>query len=319
MRYQIPWALTALAACWAAVPLAADEPKEEREAGKPAAVKPSADAAESGAKVKVASIFRAADILNLDVRNTKGKDIGSLNDLVIELETGEIRYVALSFGGFAGFNDKLFAVPWKAVKFKFDENDRFLVVDVTEEQLERARGFDENHWPNFADKDWAAQTEKDFNTAEEASQDEAKEAKEPSDAGLEKAGDKVVYDAIFRVSSLKGMEVRNAEDESLGQINELVFDLEQGKVAYVALSHGGVLGVGSKLFAVPFGAFTLKLEADEKFMVLDISAEKLKSAPGFDADHWPDMADRDWAADIDRHYELSRKPAEGKTKTPRRE
>lgn len=290
------WLLASFAAISLAAPLAADD-KAAAQAG-----------AESnaGPKVEVASTFRASDLMAMDVRNKQGKDIGSIEDLVVELKSGEIRYAALSFGGFAGFNDKLFAVPWKAIEFKFDEDDRFLVVDVSEEKLEKAHGFNENEWPNMADEKWAAQADKDFSPADEAQN--STEAKAKKEAGTKREGENIVYDAVYRVSSLKGMEVKNKEGKDLGTIDELVFNVRDGRVAYAALSHGGVLGVGDKLFAIPFEAFTLVHKPDEKFFVLNVSEKKLEAARGFDENDWPDVADADWAAELDKHYEISRKP-----------
>jgi sporulation protein YlmC with PRC-barrel domain len=316
MIRRIPWVAAALSAFLFVLPLAADEKTKPAQAE---------EKSKEGVEVVVAHTFRASDIMDMDVRNTKGKEVGAISDLVVELNSGEIRYAALSFGGFAGFGDKLFAVPWKAIQFKFDEDDHYLVVDVSQEKLENAEGFDEEHWPNVGDPKWAASVDKSFAGAEGEAADKEKdaEAKEEKEAkqsvpdgksGTKTAGDKIVYDAVYRVSSLKGMEVRNEAGKDLGQINELVFDLRKGKVAYAALSHGGVLGVGDKLFAVPFDAFKLKHKADEKFLVLNIPEEKLANAPGFDENHWPDTVDPKWAEEIDRHYEISRKPKDGDVK-----
>jgi hypothetical protein len=71
-------------------------------------------------------------------------------------------------------------------------------------------------------------------------------------------------------------------------------------VAYAVLSFGGFLGMGEKLFAVPWSALTL--DTVNKRFVLDASKERLESAPGFDKDHWPDMADTTWAKEVHDYY-----------------
>jgi hypothetical protein len=43
----------------------------------------------------------------------------------------------------------------------------------------------------------------------------------------------------------------------------------------------------------------------EKRFVLDVSKEQLESAPGFDKDHWPAMADRSWATGVHAHYDVN--------------
>jgi len=94
---------------------------------------------------------------------------------------------------------------------------------------------------------------------------------------------------IMGASSLIGNDVYNNRDENLGDIKEFMLDMETGKIAYAVLSYGGLLGVGEKLFAVPWGALTLDT-VNERF-ILNVEKAKLDVAPGFDSDNWPDRAD----------------------------
>jgi len=79
-----------------------------------------------------------------------------------------------------------------------------------------------------------------------------------------------------------------------------MIDIPAGKVAYAVLSFGGFLGMGNKLFAVPWSA--LRLDEDQKHFILDVDKQKLEGAPGFDQDNWPDMADSSWGARIFSYY-----------------
>ena len=92
---------------------------------------------------------------------------------------------------------------------------------------------------------------------------------------------------INKASKLIGMQVRNTKNENLGKIADLVLDQKSGKVAYAALSVGGVLGVGDKLVAVPFEAFTPNPGQDG--LVLNIDKQRLQQAPGFSQNNWPDL------------------------------
>lgn len=105
---------------------------------------------------------------------------------------------------------------------------------------------------------------------------------------------------VLPANTLIGDHVRNNEGEDLGTIEELMIDLESGRIVYVVLSFGGILGIGDKLFAIPWNA--LNLDPEDNEMVLNVQREKLESAPGFDKEHWPTMADRDWGAEIHSHY-----------------
>jgi len=100
--------------------------------------------------------------------------------------------------------------------------------------------------------------------------------------------------------TLIGDGVVNAANEDLGDIKEIMLDMQTGQVAYAVLSFGGFLGMGDKLFAVPWQA--LHLDTVNKRFVLDIDKAQLQNAPGFDKRAWPDMADAQWAQHIHSFY-----------------
>ncbi|HCO24856.1 MAG: hypothetical protein CME31_20450 [Gimesia sp.] len=67
-----------------------------------------------------------------------------------------------------------------------------------------------------------------------------------------------------RASKLIGMNIENPQGQSLGEINDLVINTSTGEVRYAAVTYGGFLGVGNKMFAVPFEAFNIKQKADSQ-------------------------------------------------------
>ena len=79
-----------------------------------------------------------------------------------------------------------------------------------------------------------------------------------------------------------------------------MIDLDTGRIAYAVLSFGGFLGMGDKLFAIPWGA--LAVDKVEKRFILDVDKERLKLAPGFDKEHWPNMGDRSWGSQVYTYY-----------------
>ncbi|MCS0607100.1 PRC-barrel domain-containing protein [Massilia solisilvae] len=106
--------------------------------------------------------------------------------------------------------------------------------------------------------------------------------------------------ALMGADTLIGDDVVNGNDESLGDIKEIMLDMGTGQVAYAVLAFGGFLGMGEKLFAVPWQA--LHLDTVNKRFVLNIDKERLKTAPGFNPDAWPDMSDITWANQIHSFY-----------------
>ncbi len=105
---------------------------------------------------------------------------------------------------------------------------------------------------------------------------------------------------LMGAHTLTGNDVVNELDESLGDIKEIMLDMRSGRVAYAVLSFGGLLGMGDKLFAVPWSA--LKLDTNNERFVLNVEKSRLESAPGFDRNAWPNMADSSWERGIHAYY-----------------
>lgn len=106
--------------------------------------------------------------------------------------------------------------------------------------------------------------------------------------------------SVLAADTLTGDKVVNRQKEDLGTIQHLMIDLQKGRVAYAVLSFGGFLGMGDKLFAIPWSALTV--DTVERQFVLNVGKDLLERAPGFDKDNWPDMADRTWGTDVSTYY-----------------
>jgi sporulation protein YlmC with PRC-barrel domain len=119
-------------------------------------------------------------------------------------------------------------------------------------------------------------------------------------AEIVKADAEKRYRRVLSASTLDGDSVKNSADEDVGTIKEVMIDIPSGRVAYAVLSVGGFLGIGNRLFAVPWGALTL--DEDRKYFILDVDKTRLENAPGFDKDNWPDMSDPSWGEQVYRYY-----------------
>lgn len=109
---------------------------------------------------------------------------------------------------------------------------------------------------------------------------------------------------VVTASKIIGESVVNRHNEDLGKIHELVIDAKEGHVAYAVLASGGFLGMGNRLFAMPWNAF--EFASTEHKLILDVDKDKLKAAPGFDKDSkWPDFADKTWGTSIHEYYGYS--------------
>ena len=151
--------------------------------------------------------------------------------------------------------------------------------------------------------------------------------------------------ATIRASQLIGQNIKNSKGDNVGEINDLVID-SSGKIRYAAVTYGGFLGLGSKMFAVPFEAFQVRQDPDDRnnrrgtndrddravanersdrndrtnyVLTLDVTKDQLDGAQGFDNDRWPDFADTKFTQDLDRRYNVNRHAERSQTSDPSRQ
>jgi sporulation protein YlmC with PRC-barrel domain len=100
-----------------------------------------------------------------------------------------------------------------------------------------------------------------------------------------------------KASNFIGMDVRNENDEHLGHIKDVVFDLKSGRVSYVVMTTApkDLPELNAKLLAVPLKAFTVS--PDEKYLVLNADKTRLDTTLGFDEQNWPSMANPNWGTE----------------------
>ena len=104
----------------------------------------------------------------------------------------------------------------------------------------------------------------------------------------------------FMVEKIIGAKVINVKGETLGKIENLVVDIDTGRIVYAILEFGGFLGIGDKLFPVPW--VTLAALPSEGIFFLNQSKEQMEKAPAFDKNNLPNMMDMQWGEGIFKHY-----------------
>jgi hypothetical protein len=96
--------------------------------------------------------YKASELIGLSVHSSDDQEKGKIKDLIITPD-GRIEYAAVSFGGFLGMGDKLFAVPLDALHLEWKDNKLdHAKADVTEQTIKQRQGFDNDHWPDHADR-----------------------------------------------------------------------------------------------------------------------------------------------------------------------
>jgi sporulation protein YlmC with PRC-barrel domain len=237
-------------------------------------------------------LMRASQVAGMDVRNAANEKLGDIQDLVLVHETGTIAYATLSFGGVLGMGDKLFALPWAALKPTADR--KAFTLDIPKDRLQKAPGFDKKNWPDLNNHKWGVDVHTYYGV---------KPYWEVTDGIVASDGGIALRGTLLRSSKAIGMDVRNPAKESLGDIQDVVLDQPTGTVAYGVLSFGGFLGMGDKLFALPWAA--LKIAEDGKAFTLDVPKDRLQKAPGFAKNDWPDLNNRQWGKDIHTYYAVT--------------
>lgn len=104
---------------------------------------------------KYRRVLAASTLEGDKVRNSAGEDLGKVDEIMIDIPSGRVAYAVLSFGGVLRMGNKLFAVPWSALRV--DEDERCFILDVDKHTLEAAPGFDKDNWPDMGDTTWASQ------------------------------------------------------------------------------------------------------------------------------------------------------------------
>lgn len=193
-----------------------------------------------------------------------------------------VSLVALTSTGQSAFGQERADVKVDAGSVQVDV-DRDQVGEATEERREERQARREERQTN---------------------REEAREAREEAREirrGQEEA------EVAQRASQILGMEVRNADNKQIGSVKDIVLDVTNGKVRYAAVSYGGFLGIGDKLFAVPWKTFACHKDADgEYYLTLDVAEDTLRNAPGFSEDKWPDVGNPKWSTEVDTYYSKDR-------------
>lgn len=109
-----------------------------------------------------------------------------------------------------------------------------------------------------------------------------------------------VHHPLISSQKVAGTKVENVKGDSLGHIEELMIDKETGHVAYAVLKYGSFLGLGGKLFALPW--HVLNYDTTRDAYVVDIAEARLKNAPSYEAGCPADMTDPSWTRKIDDYY-----------------
>lgn len=240
------------------------------------------DRAADGSSVTVVEHRRASEIIGMNIVNQQDETVGDVDDLAIDLSTGRVTAVVIASGGFLGIAQELSIVPPSALTLA-EDGDAFS-GNFTKDQLTNAPRFQGTEYPNLDDETYmrnvytAYQAEPYFDSHRTDASDTAERGRR-----------------IIRATELLGMNVDNYQDETIGDINELILNQELDRVTSVVVSSGGFLGIGDTLSVLPVGAISITEDA----VVVNATKETLEHSPRFTTDSWPErMNDPDYLVGV---------------------
>lgn len=241
------------------------------------------------------AFHKGSKLIGADVESPLGEDLGDIKELVLNPSTGEIEYAVLSFGGFLGMGDKLFALPWGVLQSSMKGDDFSLVLSIDKERLKKAPGFPKDNWPDMGTPNWA-------DPIREFYSDDLRARPVPASTDKAVAANKNLR--LLKATELMGADVKTSDDKNAGDIDEIVVDAQSGRVAYVVLATGGVLGFGKDKYAVPWQAAQISMDAGAKepLVKLPVPQSKFEKAPAYEDGDWKRMSDPEWAREVYTFY-----------------
>jgi sporulation protein YlmC with PRC-barrel domain len=265
----------ALAVAFAAVPVQAQDRNADR-ANTPAQQNRTAA---PPAQKNTAALHEArlSKLIGIDVHNAAGKDIGEINDVIIDANNGRVHYAVLAFGGFMGMGEKLFAYP--LTSFKLSDRDNRMILDVSEDKLKSSPGFERNKWPDWNDATYRGEIDQRYGVKDE----------------------RVGTARFVRGSQLLDAEVRAKGGEDIGDVEDVVVNVRNGKVSYAVIDFDPGWFADDKLVALPMQAFdtSRRDKALGNDLVVNVDKSRLQNAPAFSRNEWPDA--KVFRRDVDRY------------------
>lgn len=264
---------------------------------------------------------RVSEINGCNVTDQAGKEIGEIETLAVDINDGITAFALLTLsddaaGAGADQGDKLYPVPFQNLKFQGETCQ--LKFDRT--KLQTAPSISDDQFAQLSDQTMLTRIHQHYGVQPYWQSSGSIDAPRPgvsppasppgSDrpGGMDRPGEPGAKPmagtrALVKGDDLIGAKVENMRNDNLGEIEDLMVDVNNGRLAYCVVSRGGFLGVGEDLQAVPFKALTIRSTRNElNAIVLNIDEARFKEAPTFSRREWPQMDSAEWGREIHVFY-----------------
>ncbi|HLO64432.1 MAG TPA: PRC-barrel domain-containing protein [Azonexus sp.] len=272
-RFGLHVAASVLAASLAGPLLAADRPAGQ------AATEATGQNAQTATRD-----LRASKVIGMKVRNAQDQDLGKIDDLIVDVNNERVAYAILSFGGVLGLGQKLFTYPLSLFQPAPGRNDE-LVLNVEEERLKKAPGFERKNWPDWNQSSYRGDVDRYF--------------------GPTVSPKAMPNQRLVRASELIGKNVDDSEGHHAGELKDLVVNLGNARVHYAVFDLDKAWSPNDKLVPVTLHTFNFPTDRSKKDIVLKVGRNDLDMSQGFDAGKWPDVSDPAYQRNIDSYLQRS--------------
>lgn len=230
----------------------------------------------------IGPIEPAKQLIGKQVRNLQNEQVGKVDDLVVDLESGRTIYALLSADNSLGIGNVRLAVPTELLS-KSNQN---FVINADKQMLANAPRLPKEKENEIANTSIASEVYRHFN-----------QSTWWEGGG---AGASPTFGNVHKATDLFGMSVQNVANESLGKVDNLAVDLPAARVTYVLLSLGGILNQDKNLYVLPPNAFTMG--QDPKTLVTGVDTTKMASAPRVPQNNLTQLAQPAFAARVYQFY-----------------
>lgn len=260
------------------------------------------------------NLARARAFIDKEIHDRNGRSIGEVEDVIIDPNHGVASFIIIDADDDLLGDDRYLPVPFSAVKYDPTQRDR-LYIDVDRARLEGRRGFRRNNPPDFTDRRYVVELYEHYEVEpywqarrqqrqqlQGENQRERRQAQQPQPRRPQQEQaqrrDRVMRDfEAVRFSELDDhYSVQNMQDEKLGEVVDMLIDMQEGRIAYVVVAEDDDADV---LALVPFAAVDYR--AEENHLLVDATAQQMRRLSIRRGD-WSNLADEQWARNLHREY-----------------
>lgn len=230
-----------------------------------------------------AELVRASTLLDYNFENQDGNVSGDLENLLIDISTGDVLFASIEYGGVLDIGDKDIVVPLNAFRWGPDGN---LILNFDEQTLQDFPDVG-NDWPNLDDTTWGNAVN-DFWMGQNVN------------PGIDFAN--ISANNVMWASDIMNYPVMDM-GEGAGSISDLIIDMTNARAKYALVGFSGAAGGGDPML-VPFSAFDVANRGSELTLNSNIGVDAYPTMPRFQSSLYPTdgLIDPTFDDDVDTYW-----------------